>query len=45
MFCLQEKFDDPEDLAGAAIFLAAKGAGFVSGITLPVDGAYLRQNI
>ncbi len=40
-----DRFGEPEDLAGAAIFLAAGGAGFVSGITLPIDGAYLCQNI
>ena len=39
------RFGDPDDLLGAVIFLAADGAGFVSGITLPVDGAYLCHNI
>ena len=34
-----------EDLAAAAVFLMADGAGFISGVTLPVDGAYLCQNI
>ncbi len=33
------------DLTGATIFLAADGAGFVSGVTLPIDGAYLCNNI
>ena len=40
-----DRFGKPEDLAAAAIFLASDGADFVSGITLPVDGAYLCQNI
>jgi len=39
------RFGDPDDLIAAAIFLAADGSGFVSGITLPVDGAYLCHNI
>lgn len=39
------KFGKPDDLVAATIFLASSGAGFVSGITLPIDGAYLCQNI
>jgi len=39
------KFGDPPDLIGAAIYLASAASGFVSGITLPVDGAYLCHNI
>ncbi|MEZ5932053.1 MAG: SDR family oxidoreductase [Alphaproteobacteria bacterium] len=30
----------PEDMAGAALFLASDAAGFITGITLPVDGGY-----
>lgn len=40
-----DRFGVPDDLTGATIFLAAEAAGFVSGITLPIDGAYLCQNI
>lgn len=40
-----ERFGDPDDLKAAAVFLAADGAGFISGITLPIDGAYLCDNI
>ena len=40
-----EKFGLPDDLTGATIFLAAEGSAFVSGITLPIDGAYLCHNI
>jgi NAD(P)-dependent dehydrogenase (short-subunit alcohol dehydrogenase family) len=39
------RFGLPEDLLAATVFLASEGARFVSGITLPIDGAYLCQNI
>ncbi len=39
------KFGEPDDLIGATVFLASKGAKFISGVTLPVDGAYLCDNI
>jgi len=39
------RFGEPDDLIAAAVFLAADGSKFVSGVTLPVDGAYLCQNI
>ena len=39
------RFGQADDLSAAAVFLAAAGSSFVSGITLPVDGAYLCQNI
>lgn len=39
------RFGEPGDLIAPSIFLAADGTGFVSGITMPVDGAYLCQNI
>lgn len=39
------RFGEPQDLISAAIFLAADGAEFVSGVTLPIDGAYLCHNI
>ena len=39
------KFGQPDDLIGAAIFLVSDGARFISGITMPVDGAYLCHNI
>jgi len=40
-----DKFGDPDDLAGATIFLASEAASFISGITMPIDGAYLCNNI
>ena len=30
----------PEDIAGAALFLASEGAAFVTGACIPVDGGY-----
>jgi len=40
------RFGKPEELAGAVLFLASeKASGFVTGITIPVDGGYLVQNI
>ena len=40
------RFGKHEELAGAMIFLLADAAsGFVTGISLPVDGGYLVQNI
>ncbi len=39
------RFGEPDDLIGGAIYLASEGAKFVSGVTLPIDGAYLCQNI
>ena len=39
------RFGVPDDLVATAVFLAAGGSNFISGVTLPVDGAYLCQNI
>jgi NAD(P)-dependent dehydrogenase (short-subunit alcohol dehydrogenase family) len=40
------RFGSLEELAGAALFLASeKAAGFVTGISLPVDGGFLAENI
>jgi NAD(P)-dependent dehydrogenase (short-subunit alcohol dehydrogenase family) len=34
------RWAEPEELAGAAIFLASPAAGMITGVTLPVDGGY-----
>ena len=33
----------PEDIAGAALFLASDDASWVTGVTLPVEGGYTAQ--
>ena len=37
----QARVGSPGDIAGAAVFLASEGAGFMTGQTLTVDGGYL----
>ncbi len=40
------RFGEMADIEGATIFLASKKAsGFVTGVTIPVDGGYLVDNI
>jgi NAD(P)-dependent dehydrogenase (short-subunit alcohol dehydrogenase family) len=40
------RFGDPAELAGATLFLASENAsGFVTGVSIPVDGGYLIHNI
>jgi NAD(P)-dependent dehydrogenase (short-subunit alcohol dehydrogenase family) len=40
------RFGDVSELAGATIFLVShRAAGFVNGVTLPVDGGFLVDNI
>jgi len=34
------RWGQPADIAGAALFLASDAAGFITGVTLPVDGGY-----
>lgn len=40
------RFGDVMELAGATVFLASdKAAGFITGVSIPVDGGYLIHNI
>lgn len=40
------RFGNPAELAGATLFLASeKASGFVTGVSIPVDGGYLIHNI
>ena len=40
------RFGEPDELAGAVLYLASnKASGFVTGISIPVDGGYLVNNI
>lgn len=40
------RFGDVKELAGATLFLASEAAsGFVTGVSIPVDGGYLAHNI
>jgi NAD(P)-dependent dehydrogenase (short-subunit alcohol dehydrogenase family) len=40
------RFGEPHELMGTILFLASDGAaGFVTGVTVPVDGGYLVHNI
>jgi 2-deoxy-D-gluconate 3-dehydrogenase len=34
------RWGQPDELVGAAVFLASRAAGFMTGVTLPVDGGY-----
>lgn len=36
----QGRWGQPEDLAGAAVFLASQASDFITGVALPVDGGY-----
>jgi NAD(P)-dependent dehydrogenase (short-subunit alcohol dehydrogenase family) len=40
-----KRFGLPEELAGAAVFLASDSASFVTGITLAVDGGFLASGV
>ena len=35
------RWAEPDDIAGAAVFLCSAAARFVTGVVLPVDGGYL----
>lgn len=35
------RFGEPDDVAKAALFLVSDDAGYITGVTLPVDGGWL----
>jgi 2-deoxy-D-gluconate 3-dehydrogenase len=37
------RWGEPDDLAGAAVFLSAPASDYVHGIVLPVDGGWLAR--
>jgi NAD(P)-dependent dehydrogenase (short-subunit alcohol dehydrogenase family) len=39
------RFGRPEELAGAAVFLASEAASFVTGHLLTVDGGFLASGV
>lgn len=40
-----KRFGKPDELGGAAVFLASESASFVTGITLAVDGGFLASGV
>jgi hypothetical protein len=40
-----KRWGTPEDLVGAVLFLASPAAGFITGVTVPVDGGYVTGNV
>lgn len=40
-----QRFGDPEELVGAAVFLASEAASYVTGQILAVDGGYLASGV
>lgn len=40
------RFGDVEDLKGTTVYLASdKASGFITGVTIPIDGGYLTYNV
>jgi 2-deoxy-D-gluconate 3-dehydrogenase len=37
------RWGDPEEIGGAAVFLASRAANYVHGTVLPVDGGWLAR--
>jgi len=40
-----KRWGTPQDLVGAALFLASPAAGFITGVDLPVDGGFVVGNV
>jgi NAD(P)-dependent dehydrogenase (short-subunit alcohol dehydrogenase family) len=40
-----ERFGDPEEIAGAAVYLASPAASFTTGEVLVVDGGFLARGV
>ena len=36
-----KRFGEPEDIAGLAIFLASRGAAYITGTVIPIDGGII----
>lgn len=39
------RWGQPEEMAGTALFLASDAAGFVTGVTIPVDGGWSAEGV
>lgn len=42
--CPMRRLGEPEDIAGASIFLASRAASYITGVVLPVDGGISSRN-
>jgi NAD(P)-dependent dehydrogenase (short-subunit alcohol dehydrogenase family) len=40
-----QRFGRLDELVGAAVYLASPAAGYVTGITIPVDGGFLALGV
>jgi NAD(P)-dependent dehydrogenase (short-subunit alcohol dehydrogenase family) len=38
----QKRFARPDEIAAAALYLASGDAGYVTGVSLPVDGGFIK---
>jgi NAD(P)-dependent dehydrogenase (short-subunit alcohol dehydrogenase family) len=40
-----QRFGNPDEVAGTAVYLASDAAAFVTGVIIPVDGGYLASGV